>query len=79
VKPHRSSAPLLFNLARDPGEKGDLVAAQPERAKELQALWDTWNANNEAPRWIDQRWDGDGPRTKKAATEGVKGGKTNDK
>jgi len=75
VKPHVNSAPLLFNLIQDPGEKSDLAAAQPEQAKKLQALWDAWNAANEAPRWIDLRWNGDGPATKKAAAKKVKAAK----
>ena len=36
--------PELFNLAEDPGEKNNLSAAFPERVRELQALWDGWNA-----------------------------------
>ena len=64
VKPHVDSAPLLFNIVQDPGEKNNLAAARPEDAKRLQALWDAWNANNETPRWIDPRWDGNGPRPK---------------
>ena len=71
VKPHRDSAPLLFNLKADPGEKIDLAAAQPERTKTLQGLWDAWNSQNEPPRWIDQRWNGDGA--------GKKAGKQNPK
>ena len=58
VKPSLEDAPKLFNLADDPGEANDLAAAQPERVKQLQALWDAWNAQNEPPRWIDQRWNG---------------------
>ena len=66
VKPHIDSAPLLFNLAKDIGEQNDLAAAEPARVKELQALWDAWNAKNESPRWIDERWNGDGAHGKKA-------------
>jgi hypothetical protein len=32
-------------------------------------MWDAWNAKNETPRWIDLRWNGDGPATKKAAAK----------
>jgi arylsulfatase A-like enzyme len=63
---HIDEAPKLFNLASDVGEKNDLVAQEPERAKKLQALWDDWNAKNEPPRWIDNRWDGKGPEGHKA-------------
>ncbi|MCX7005985.1 MAG: sulfatase-like hydrolase/transferase [Kiritimatiellaeota bacterium] len=66
VKPHINDQPHLFNLASDIGEKNDLAAQEPERVKKLQALWDDWNAKNETPRWIDNRWDGRGPDGHKA-------------
>ena len=65
VKPHINDTPHLFNLASDLGEKNDLATAQPEKVKQLQSLWDAWNANNEPPRWIDNRWNGDGAKAKK--------------
>ena len=65
VKAHVDHAPRLFNLAVDLGEQNDLAAKEPEKVKRLQALWDTWNAKNEPPRWIDLRWNGDGPGPKK--------------
>ncbi len=34
----------LYHLGNDLGEKKNLFAAQPAKAKELQAKWDTWNA-----------------------------------
>jgi arylsulfatase A-like enzyme len=58
VKPSVNSQPKLFNLANDVGEKNDLAAKEPEKTKQLQALWDAWNAKNEAPRWTDERWNG---------------------
>lgn len=73
IKPHINSAPKLFNLAADVGESSDLAAAEPERLKALQGLWDAWNAQNEPPRWIDLRWNGDGPRAKKKKRAGGKG------
>jgi arylsulfatase A-like enzyme len=66
VKPHINDQPHLFNLAQDIGEKNDLAAQEPERVKQLQALWDAWNAQNEPPRWIDNRWDGNGAGARKA-------------
>jgi arylsulfatase A-like enzyme len=66
LKPHINSAPQLYNLARDLGETNDLAAAEPARVRQLQALWDAWNAGNETPRWIDVRWNGDGPAAAKA-------------
>jgi arylsulfatase A-like enzyme len=58
VKPELKQAPKLFNLAADPGEKNDLTAKHPDKVKQLQALWDAWNAKNEPPRWTDERWNG---------------------
>jgi arylsulfatase A-like enzyme len=56
VKPSLKDEPHLFNVAADAGEKTDFAARQPGRLKHLQALWDTWNAKNEQPWWIDERW-----------------------
>jgi arylsulfatase A-like enzyme len=64
VKPHIDSPPALFDLAHDLGEQTDLAGAEPARVKQLQSLWDAWNAKNETPRWIDVRWNGDGPQAK---------------
>jgi arylsulfatase A-like enzyme len=58
LKPSVKATTMLFNLASDPGEKSDLAAKQPEKVKQLQTLWDAWNAKNEPPRWIDERWNG---------------------
>ena len=44
--------PLLINLAKDISESKDLSAEQPEKAKELRALYEKWNAEQEAPRWL---------------------------
>jgi arylsulfatase A-like enzyme len=44
------SAPELFDLAADIGERHDLAAAQPERVQGLKALWDAWNAEQSAPQ-----------------------------
>lgn len=75
VKAHIDDAPRLFNLARDLGEQTDLAAQEPERARKLQALWDAWNAQNEPPRWIDNRWNGDGAAGKKKAGKTTKAAK----
>lgn len=56
VKAGLSQPVQLFNLKDDRNEKDDLVAKHPEKAKALQTLWDTWNANNLPPRWVDPRW-----------------------
>jgi arylsulfatase A-like enzyme len=45
------SAPQLYNLAADVGEAKDLAATMPEKVKELQAKWDSWNKGNQQPLW----------------------------
>ncbi|MGI8981140.1 MAG: sulfatase family protein [Pirellulaceae bacterium] len=42
----------LFNLAEDISESKDLAADQPEKVKELRALWEKWNAELQPPRWL---------------------------
>lgn len=69
VKASKDMAPMLVNLASDLGEQTDLAAQQPEKAKELQAHWDQWNATMQPPRWEDRRWDGE---EAKAALKGNK-------
>jgi len=39
----------LYNLATDAGENDDLFAKEPARARELQQLWDRWNAQMAPP------------------------------
>lgn len=41
----------LYNLKDDIGEKNDLIATNPAKAKELQAAWDKWNEKNVPPLW----------------------------
>ena len=41
--------PELFNLASDVGEQRDVAATQPAKVKEMQALWDAWNAEQAPP------------------------------
>jgi arylsulfatase A-like enzyme len=48
---HEEFGVRLHNLASDPGEKTDLSAQDPEKVKELQAVWDKWNAGNAKPLW----------------------------
>lgn len=44
-----SGQPELYDLATDIGESKDLAAGQPERVKELQAMWDKWSAEQAPP------------------------------
>ena len=39
-----SGKPELYNLADDIGESKDLAAAQSDKVKELQAMWNKWSA-----------------------------------
>jgi len=55
-----SGQPELYNLAADIGEQHNLATAQPEKVRELQALWDRWNAE-QAPASAP-----DAPANKKA-------------
>jgi arylsulfatase A-like enzyme len=41
--------PELYNVVEDIGEKQNLIATKPEKARELQAAWDDWNKYNIAP------------------------------
>jgi arylsulfatase A-like enzyme len=56
-----SGKPELYNLAADISETTDLAAKNPEKAQELQALWDRWNAE-QAPASHPRE---DGPAKKK--------------
>jgi arylsulfatase A-like enzyme len=64
VSAAKDMKPVLVNLAQDRGEAKDLTADRPEKANELLALWEKWNAGNVAPRWVDRRWDGEEARKK---------------
>lgn len=44
-----SGQPELYNLADDFAESKDLAASQPEKAKELQSLWNKWSAEQAEP------------------------------
>ena len=41
----------LYNLAQDIGEANDLAAKQPDKLKELEAVWQKWNAQLAQPLW----------------------------
>jgi arylsulfatase A-like enzyme len=41
----------LYNVTQDIGEKNNLAEKNPEKLKELAALWDKWNAGNIDPAW----------------------------
>lgn len=57
----------LFNLASDIGEANDLATQEPDKARELKALWDQWNEEQEPARWSP-------PANRKGAAKGKAGG-----
>lgn len=60
------TGPRLYNLREDIGETKDLAGAMPEKVKELQARWETWNKDNVAPLWGGrEKGDGEGGGKKK--------------
>ena len=66
--------PKLYNLRDNIGETKDLAAAMPEKVKELQAQWDTWNQGNVKPLWGGGTVGGDAAGTGKSGKK--KGKKT---
>lgn len=61
--------PGLYNLASDISEANDLTAKQPEKVKELLALYEAWNAEQAPPSVPDQPA---GKNKKKAAEKAKK-------
>lgn len=59
-KKQPASATKLYNLVKDIGEKADLAATMPDKAKELQAKWDAWNATLIKPAYGNGSSDNDG-------------------
>ena len=60
-KKQPTSSAKLYYLANDIHEDKDLAAEMPDKAKELQALWDEWNKANVKPLWGAGAGDNDGP------------------
>ena len=56
----------LYNVTKDIGEKENLAAKNPEKLRELAAMWDQWNAGN-----IEAAW---GPGTRKGVANPAKPG-----
>ena len=44
----RDRAPLLYDLVRDPGEKYNVIASQPDVARRLERLMADWERANRA-------------------------------
>ncbi len=65
VKAGKDLEPMLVNLAQDRGEQRDLSAQFPDKKRELQSLYDRWDATMQPPRWEDLRWNGEESRTAK--------------
>jgi len=49
------TTPELFDLAHDVSEAKNLADAHPDKVRELQALWDAWNAQQAAPAAVDRK------------------------
>jgi arylsulfatase A-like enzyme len=47
----RATPAKLYNLAQDIGEAHDLIAQEPEKRKQLESLWQKWNATLAKPLW----------------------------
>lgn len=54
------STPKLYNLKNDAGERNDLSSVMPEKVKELQSLWESWNSTLVHPLWGLAKGDSDG-------------------
>jgi len=68
------TAAKLYNLAADIHEDKDLAATMPDKAKELQAKWDAWNATLVKPLWGGGKSDNDGPEPGAPEKKKRKGG-----
>ena len=47
-----NNKPRLINLAEDIAEANDLSEKEPEKAKELTAMWKAWSAEQMDPLWV---------------------------
>lgn len=63
----QASGPALFNLEKDLGEKNDLAAAEPERAKAMMAALAAWEQDVGATAVSSGRKAGKTPKKKKKA------------
>ncbi len=52
VKDRSDALVRLYNLAEDIGEKNDLSAQRAQKVRELQTIWEQWNALLSKPRWV---------------------------
>jgi arylsulfatase A-like enzyme len=48
-----SGKPELYDLAKDFSESNDLAGSLPDEVQKLQAMWDTWSAQQAPPSAID--------------------------
>jgi len=54
------TAARLYDLAKDIGETHDLAAAEPDKVRDLQAMWDAWDKTLVKPLWGGGQSDSDG-------------------
>jgi arylsulfatase A-like enzyme len=50
-KAGEASPAKLYNLTTDISENTDLAVKMPEKVKELEAVWNKWDAEMAKPRW----------------------------
>jgi len=62
-----SGQPELYNLAADQAESKDLAASQPQKVKELLALYGAWNAEQAEPSAPDRPAEGKKAKNKNKA------------
>jgi arylsulfatase A-like enzyme len=62
-----SGSPELYNLKKDIAESANLASIESGKLKELQSLWDKWNAEQAPPAWPRADAAGRRPRANQAA------------
>jgi len=69
----RTAPPMLFNLRDDIGEQNDLSQRNPEKLRELEAIYTAWNRQMMPAQWVrqDARTANTGGKLKTAASGGA--------
>jgi arylsulfatase A-like enzyme len=73
-----ATGPKLYNVVTDVHEDHDVAATNPEKVKELQALWDAWDKSNVKPLWGAGSVDNDGPEPGATSTKNKRKNKTDE-
>ncbi len=68
-----SGKPELYDLAADISESNDIASANPDKVKELQAIYDKWDAQQAKPMWTrDEHTTPGGAKAKKKGKKKAK-------